>query len=103
MYGDSLLRFKETNNVIGVVVALEGLAGVAAMRAQPEQTIQLIAWADAEREQLHDPRPAIEQRDVDHYLSLVHLDETTLTAAQATGRALNFDQAFALGLEVAHE
>jgi hypothetical protein len=58
-------HFKRTNEKIGIIFTVEGLARLALMQEQPARAACLVAWADATRETIDNPRPLIEQADVD--------------------------------------
>ena len=92
--------FKKSNNIIGVVYSLEGLASFSVHREQPEKAVRLLAWADVTRKAIHDTRPAVEQADVDKDLVIIRdmIDEQTFAAAYAEGKTLTMDQAIALAL-----
>jgi predicted ATPase/class 3 adenylate cyclase len=102
---ETLQGFKEAGRKIGVVYTLEGLASLGVAQSQPQRAACIFAWADATRETIGDPRPPVEQADVDQDLAKIHtqLDEAAFAAAQSAGRAMNMDQAIALALESTHE
>jgi hypothetical protein len=97
-------HFKERGSKIGVVYALEGLASLAVAQGQPERAQRIFAWADDRREAIGDKRPPVEQAGIDRDLTVIHsqLDEATIDAAQAEGRAMTLEQAIASALEEDH-
>ncbi len=103
LWEQSLHNFREANYPIGVVFNVEGLASLAVQQGRPARAARLLAWADAMRETISDPRPPVEQADVDRDLAVIHaqLDETTFKAEQAAGRAMTLEEAieYALGTE----
>jgi hypothetical protein len=87
---ECVLQFLERGSEIGVVYGVEGLAGVAARRGQHEHALRLLGWADAMRETIGDPRPLVEQADVDRDIAAIraHLGQAEILAALAEGRAM---------------
>lgn len=97
----SMRHFKRTNDKIGVVFTLEGLARLLLMQEQPGLAVRLIAWADATREVIDNPRPPAEQDDIDRDLTKIRtqLDEAAIASAQEAGRVMNMDEAIKLALQ----
>jgi uncharacterized protein HemY len=93
--------FKEAGGKIGIVYVIEGLASLIVAQNQPKQAAQLFAWTDATRETIDDPRPPVEQADIDRDLTVIRaqFDEATFAAAQARGRAMTMDEAIAYALD----
>jgi tetratricopeptide (TPR) repeat protein len=77
--------------------SLEGIAGIASMRRQPERAARLLGAAEALREAIDLHRPPIEQPFYDRILSSVcaQLPEEALRAAWQAGRKLTTEQAIA--------
>ena len=100
----SMQHFKRTNEKIGIVFTVEGLARLALMQERPAQAACLFAWADVTRESIDNPRPLPEQADVDHDLAAIRaqLDDEAFAAAQTKGQAMTMDKAIALALESTH-
>ena len=96
-----LKDFINGENTIGIIYVLEGFASMAVAQNQPAYAAQLFAWADAIREKIGNTRPPTEQADVDRDLATIHiqLDEATIDAAQAAGRAMRVDEAVAYALQ----
>ena len=94
-------RFREMGSRIGVVYALEGLASLAAQQSEPERAVRLYAWADGVRASIGDPRPPVEQAEVDRDYALIRaqLTEEAITAAAEEGRAMTVEQAVAYAWE----
>ena len=101
LFEQSLQGFREIRERIGVAYTLEGWASLAVLQKQPERAARLLGWVDAMREAIDNPRPPVEQADVDRDLAAIHaqLGEATFAAAQAAGRAMSTDQAIAYALE----
>ncbi|MGA2488908.1 MAG: LuxR C-terminal-related transcriptional regulator [Anaerolineales bacterium] len=97
---DILDRSRNIGRIIGTVFVLEGLASLAVAENRPARAAALFAWADETRRMSGDPRPRNEQADVDRDLAAIRLqlDEATLQAAQAAGRAMTLEEAIAFAL-----
>ena len=100
---ESQQQFKKSDQISGVVFATEGLAILATRRQQPKLATRLFAWADATREAIQDPRPLVEQADVDRHIVMIKemIDEQTFNTVYAEGQTLTMDQAiaYAIGAE----
>jgi hypothetical protein len=77
--------------------SLEGIAGVASMRGQPELATRLLGAAEARREAIDLHRPPIEHAFYDRILTSVRAQfpEAALHVAWQAGRALIAEQAIA--------
>jgi tetratricopeptide (TPR) repeat protein len=100
IFKQSLQHFHEANIHSGMVFTIEGLASLAMLQGQPARAAKLLAWADVTRAATSDPRPPVEQADVDRDLAVIHtqLDDATFEAEQAIGRAMTMDEAIAYAL-----
>ena len=96
----SYQNFKKINVYTGIIYSLEGLASLAVQHAQAETGARLFAWADAWRREINDPRPPIEQADVDRDIALIlgMIDEETYATAYAEGAAMTLEQISAYAL-----
>jgi predicted ATPase len=97
----SIQHFQKANNVIGLVYTTEGLASLHVNQRQFERAGRLFAWADATREKIGDPRPVMEQAEVERDLAVIHtnLDDMTFENLYKTGRSMTIDEALALATE----
>jgi non-specific serine/threonine protein kinase len=79
---------------------LEGMAGTASVRGQPECAARLLGAADAARRLINVPIPPSERLRYDRLVVTVRaqLDEETFAAAWAAGQALTLEQAVAEAL-----
>jgi predicted ATPase/DNA-binding SARP family transcriptional activator len=95
LWAQSLQYFREANTPSGIVFDVEGLASLAVQQGQPTHAARLIAWADATREATSDPRPPVEQADVDRDLADIRaqLNEATFQMEQEAGRKMTMDEA----------
>jgi predicted ATPase/DNA-binding SARP family transcriptional activator len=98
----SLHQFKEVGGVIGVVYTLEGLASLAVKEAQAERAVCLFAWADKTRKSIKDPRPPVEQEDVERDIVTVleMIGDEAYATAYAEGETMTMEQAISCALEV---
>ncbi len=94
-------NFLNDGNTIGVVYTLEGLAGLTAAIGKHRQAASLIGWADAAREKILNPRPFLEQADVDHIIaaSLAKMGEVAFSDAYDEGHKMTLDEAVAYALK----
>jgi predicted ATPase/Flp pilus assembly protein TadD len=102
IFSESQRQFQEGNTPIGVVFALEGLASLATKEEQFPKAAQLFAWADATRPEIGDPRPPIEQANVDKDIAAIieKMGEAAFVAAYAAGKGMTMEEAIALTTEV---
>ena len=91
----SLQLYQSIGDIGGVVYAVEGLAGVAALEGQALKATRLYAWADRVREEMKDPRPAFEQIYVDKCLAAVQqmLPKDAFQSAWLEGNTMTMDHA----------
>jgi len=100
-FEQSMQHFTRANEKIGIIFTAEGLARLALMEEQPAQAACLVAWADTTREIIDNPRPLIEQADVDRDLAKIRalLPEAAFDEAQVRGRAMTMEQGMAYALQ----
>jgi predicted ATPase len=100
---DAAQNFKRDGYAMGVVFALEGMADLFVSVGKPEYAARLIGWADAKREKIQDPRPPVEQPDVDKLIALclAKMGEVAFSDAYDQGQMMTLEEAvrFALGEE----
>jgi hypothetical protein len=98
---DTIRNFQVDGNMDGVIFSFEGLAGVFAAMDQAEAAAHLIGWADAARARIINPRPFLEQKDVDGSTaaSKAKIGSAAYQAAYAAGQAMNLDEAVQLASE----
>ncbi len=70
IFFETTQEFLKDENLIGVCYSLEGMAGLYVATNKPAVTARLIGWADAMRGKISDPRPLLEQVDVDKIIGL---------------------------------
>ena len=93
--------FFNDKNEIGVAFALEGMAGVFVAVGKVEIAVQVTGWANTARERIGDPRPRLEQADVDKIIAacLAEMGEAAFSDAYEAGKKMSLEEAvgFALG------
>ncbi len=94
-------KFGKDGYTIGAVFALEGMAELFVAVGKPEYAARLIGWADLMREKIQDPRPDIEQANVDKIIAacLAKLGEAAFSDAYDEGRKMSLEEAIAFALE----
>jgi tetratricopeptide (TPR) repeat protein len=94
-------RFREMGSKIGVVYALEGLASLAVQQHDWERAVRLYAWADGVRAAIGDPRPFVEQAEVDRDYAAIraHLPDEIILTATVEGQSMTMEQAVAYAWE----
>lgn len=98
-FEDSLQRIDSVGKRSDLVYAIEGLARLAIKQKEDERAVRLIAWCDASRAAIHDPRPPNEQADVDRDISsaLARMDQEAYAACYEAGRIMTTEQAVTFG------
>jgi predicted ATPase/class 3 adenylate cyclase/Tfp pilus assembly protein PilF len=98
----SLRKFREMEYKIGVDFTLEGLASLAVSQKQAARAVRLFAWTEATRKTMQNPRPPIEQADVERDMAAIRemIDEEAYAAAYAEGKTMTMEKAIACALEI---
>lgn len=81
----------------GLVFALDKMASLYVVIDKPEVAARLIGWSDANRKQIGDPRPRIEQADLDRDIAAIkaRIGADAYETAHNAGRDLTLDEAVA--------
>jgi predicted ATPase/DNA-binding XRE family transcriptional regulator len=100
IFTETLQSFFDDKNEIGVAFDLEGMAGLFVLVDKPEISVQLTGWSDALRERIGDPRPVIEQADIDKIIAacVEKMGEVAFSDAYEEGQKMTMDEAVALAL-----
>jgi hypothetical protein len=100
IFEETSRKFHQDGNKIGVVFALEGLARLSVAVGKPERAAYLVGWADATREKISNPRPFLEQANVDQSIAacLVRIGEVAFSDAYDAGKKMTLDEAMAYAL-----
>jgi len=101
IFAESAREFQKDKSVIGVAFTLEGLAGLFITVGKSELAARLIGWADATRKQIEDPRPKLEQADVDKIIvaCIENMGKALFNEMYEEGKTMTFDEAVAYALE----
>jgi predicted ATPase/DNA-binding XRE family transcriptional regulator len=96
-----LRQFHKDGSAIGMVYTIEGLACLYAGQAQTDLAIRLFACADAMRKKLGNPRPPVEQGNVDKGITacLVKIGEAAFSDAYEEGEKMSLEEAVGCALE----
>lgn len=99
-FRETASEFGKDGFTIGTVFALEGMAGLYVTLNKPEYAARLIGWADAMRVKVDNPRPKIEQADVDQIIAacLVKMGEAEFSDLYDEGKLMTLDEGVALAL-----
>ncbi len=92
--------FQKDKSTIGVVFTLEGLASLAVAVGKPEHAAYLIGWTDETRARILNPRPFLEQANVDQIIAacLARIGEVSFSDAYNEGKKMTLDEAVAFAL-----
>lgn len=98
---DTIENFHADGNRNGLVFALDKMSSLNVATGKPEVAARLIGWSDATRKEIGDPRPRIEQADLDRDIAAIKtkIGADAYETAYKAGRDLTLDEvvAFALG------
>jgi predicted ATPase/DNA-binding SARP family transcriptional activator len=100
-FAETAQNFHKDSSTIGVVFTLEGLAGLSVAVGKPERAATLIGWTDATREQIINPRPFLEQANVDRDIAAImaKIGSSAFEVAYDSGREMTLDEAVELALK----
>jgi predicted ATPase/DNA-binding XRE family transcriptional regulator len=98
VFVETAQEFQKHKETMGIVFALEGMAGIFVTTGNPNNAAQLIGWADARRKEITNTRPLLEQRDVDKVIAacISKIGEVAFADAYDEGQGLTLDEAVAL-------
>lgn len=97
---DTIENFHADQSKNGLAFALDRMVSVYVMTGKPEAAARLIGWSDAIRREIGDPRPRIEQADLDRAIAAIKAKcgVPAYEAAYDSGRRMTLDEAVALAL-----
>jgi len=100
IFAETAQNFQEDSSTIGAIFALEGLAQLSVAVGKPELAAYLIGWADANRERINNPRPLLEQANIDQSIAacLAVQGETAFSDTYHAGKMMTLDEAVAHAL-----
>ena len=95
---DVIENFYADQNKNGLAFALDKMASLYVVINKPEIAARLIGWSDANRREIGDPRPRIEQADLDRDIAAVRakIGADAYEAGYNAGQGLTLDEAVAL-------
>jgi predicted ATPase len=98
---DVIENFHADQNKNGLAFALDKMASLYVLTAKPEVAAHLIGWSDATRKQIGDPRPRIEQADLDRDIAAIiaRIGSSAFEAAYDSGWGMALNEAVALALD----
>jgi len=101
IFAKTVEEFQKDGSETGVVFTLEGMAGLAVSVNKHGRAACLIGWADLTRQKFNDPRPFIEQADVDKIIAacLAKMGEVAFSDAYDEGQKMMLDEAIAYALD----
>jgi predicted ATPase/DNA-binding XRE family transcriptional regulator len=105
LFKEAIQSFQGDKNEIGVVVTLEGIAGLFLTISKHEYAARLIGWADATRKEIGDTRPLLGQAEVDKIIAacVAKMGEVAFSEAYEEGQKMSIDEAIAYTLKPADE
>ena len=97
---ETIQEFLKEENEIGIVFSLEGMASLYIVLGKHKAAAQLIGWSDAARKRNKDPRPPLEQTDVNRIISACQtsMSKSAFAVAYEEGKNLTMDEATELAL-----
>jgi tetratricopeptide (TPR) repeat protein len=97
IFSETVRDFYSDKNEDGAMFTLEGMGGLSVAVGKPDVAARLIGWADMVRKKLSDPRPPLEQADVDKIIAacLAKMGEVAFSDAYDEGQAMTLDEAIA--------
>jgi predicted ATPase len=101
LFKETAHKFAEDGYTVGALFALEGMAGLYIALGKPFRAAPLIGWADTIRVKINDPRPNIEQADVDKIIAacLTKMGEVAFSDAYDEGKKMSLDDALLFAFE----
>ena len=98
---ETTANFHRDQNMNGLAFALDKMASLYVLTDKPEVAARLIGWSDANREAIGDPRPRIEQADLDRDIDSIRtkIGSSAFDVAYDSGRKMTLDEAVALALD----
>jgi hypothetical protein len=98
---DVIENFHADQNKNGLAFALDKMASLYVVINQPELAAHLIGWSDANRKQIGDPRPRIEQADLDRDIASIKakIGSSAFEVAYDSGLGMTLDEVVRLALD----
>jgi tetratricopeptide (TPR) repeat protein len=101
IFAEAIENFQKDGNTIGLVFALEGLAGLSIAVGKPEHAARLAGWTDATRQRILNPRPYLEQANVDQIIAacISKLGEAAFSGVYEEGKEMSLEEVVPYALE----
>jgi tetratricopeptide (TPR) repeat protein len=98
---ETVENFHKDQNKSGLSFVLDKIASLYVVKAKPEYAAHLIGWSDVTRKEIGDPRPRLEQVDVDHDIEAIRgkIGNVAFEIAYNSGREMTLDEAVAFALD----
>jgi predicted ATPase len=98
---DVIENFHTNGNKNGLTFALDRMASLYVTINTPEAAARLIGWSDATRAAIGDPRPRIEQADLDRDIVTIKakIGSPAFKIAYESGQKMTLDEVVALALD----
>lgn len=98
---ESAQDFRMDKHTIGVVYAIEGMAGIYARVNKTRYAVRLIGWADATREKTGEWRLVLDQVEIDRIMAdcSIKMEEAEFSDVYESGKNLTLDEAVTFTLE----
>jgi tetratricopeptide (TPR) repeat protein len=95
---DTIENFYADGNRNGLVFALDKMAGLSVVTNKHQAAARLIGWSDATRKEIGDPRPRIEQADLDRDIASIKakIGPSAYDTTYNAGQSLTLDEAVAI-------
>ncbi|MGE5373614.1 MAG: helix-turn-helix domain-containing protein [Bacteroidota bacterium] len=95
---ETIQNFHADQNRSGLAFALDRMASLYLVLNHPERAARLIGWSDATRAEIGDPRPSIEQADLEPDVAAIkgRIGDAAYETAYTAGQALTLNEAVAL-------
>jgi hypothetical protein len=90
-------NFYADQNKNGLTFALDKMASLYVVTDKPEVAAHLLGWSDANRKEIGDPRPRIEEADVDQDIAALKakIGADAYETAYGSGQKLTLEEAVA--------
>jgi hypothetical protein len=100
IFVETAQSFQKDSSTIGAVFTLEGLAGLLTAVGKPEHAARLIGWADGTRARIINPRPFLEQANVDQIVAacIARMGPVAFWEAYEVGKKMTLEEAAAYSL-----
>ena len=94
---DAVQNFHANGNKNGLAFALDKMASLYIITGKPDVAARLIGWSDATRQEIGDPRPRLEQEELDRDIAAIKakIGAGAYEVAYSAGQHLTLDEAVA--------